>query len=157
MKCIDLIRIGLKIGSSSMFSLKTKAGLSAPRILPVTLLLAIATMQCAQAAFIVECRSDGRGFANFSAPGGTPAASTKSTAAGCIAANSIFGAPHTYIWKYSPGVDVDNYSPSAGTALGKYWDAVSGQACITNVVATGTAGGGRGKYRVYACWPTSGN
>src|SRR3954451_23471810 len=102
-----------------------------------------------QAAFIVECRSDGFGFANFSSPGGTPTTSTKATAPGCKAANSIFGAPHTYIWKYTPGVDADNYSPSTGTTLGKYWSPATGQAGITNVVATGTAGGGRGKYRVY--------
>src|SRR5947209_14736507 len=81
-----------------------------------TWLIAGLTARFAQGAFIVECRSDGWGYANFSYPGSTaPSASTKSTAPGCKAANSVFGAPHTYIWKYTPGVDADNYAPSAGT------------------------------------------
>src|SRR5947209_14668984 len=46
-----------------------------------TWLIAGLTARLAQGAFIVECRSDGWGYANFSYPGSTaPSASTKSTA-----------------------------------------------------------------------------
>jgi hypothetical protein len=124
--------------------------------LGAVVLTALMTQQV-RANFIVECYSDGKGYANFSYPGSTaPSSSTaKSTAAGCQATHSIFGAPHVYIFKYTPGVDSDNYSPSVGTSLGQYWNATSGS--TSNVLATGTAGGGRGKYRVYAAWPSSQN
>jgi hypothetical protein len=107
------------------------------------------------AAFVVECYSDGKGNANFANQSGTPGASTPSTAPGCQATHSVFGPTGNayYTFKYTPGVDTDNYVPSPGLLLGSTWTNWSS----TNVYASGASGGASGKYRVYATWISSAN
>jgi hypothetical protein len=100
-----------------------------------------------QAAFIVEAHSSGKANANFTGVGN---ASAKSTAIGCTASNSIFsgtGAANStrdFVYKYTPGVDLDNTALTAGTNLGN------------SDLATGLTGG-TGLYNVYITWPTSTN
>jgi hypothetical protein len=119
--------------------------------------IAVATLlsQSVHAAFVVECyQPTGRGSANFSSATITNGRSTTISAApGCQAGYSIFGGSSPYVFKYTPGVDADNYAPSAGLFLGNTWTNWGS----TNVYASGAAGGGTGKYRVYATWPSSAN
>ncbi len=97
-----------------------------------------------QAAFIVEAHSSGLANANFT---GTGSPSTKSTAIGCTATNSLFltsAGSRDYVYKYTPGVDLDNATLTAGTDLGN-GDLASGLV------------GGSGFYNVYITWPASTN
>jgi hypothetical protein len=120
------------------------------RVRKCALMLAAIALVAAvsQAAFIVEPHSSGLGNANFT---GVGAASTASTAAGLTATNSIWSgsgsgtSSRTYVYAYTPGVDLDNASIAAGTSLG---NAVS---------ATGLSGGGSGLYNVYITWPATTN
>ena len=102
-----------------------------------------------QASFIVETYSDGRGYSNFSYPGGAPSYTTSvSSAIGCIGTKSAFGgnaAADAYIFSYTPGLSVDNYSIAAGTNLGN------------GNLATGLVGGSSGLYNVYITWPSTNN
>ncbi len=98
------------------------------------------------AAFIVEVHSSGLGNANFS--GNYYDTSIPSTAVGLQGVHSVFGgtsAPHQYVFSYTPGVDLDNYSPSAGTDLGN------------GDLASGLDGHGIWPYNVYITWPASAN
>ncbi|NLH15833.1 MAG: hypothetical protein GX455_04580 [Phycisphaerae bacterium] len=111
------------------------------------ILLICASM--AQAAFIVEAHSSGRANAtNFT---GTGTSSIKSTAPGCIATGSIFsgsgaaGSSTEYVYKYTPAMDMDNWSPAPGTDL------------TNGHKASGLMGGLNGKYNVYITWPPSTN
>ncbi|NLH15834.1 MAG: PEP-CTERM sorting domain-containing protein [Phycisphaerae bacterium] len=97
-----------------------------------------------QAAFIVEAHSSGKANANFT---GTGSNSTKSTAIGCTASNSLFltsAGSRDYVYKFTPGVDLDNTTLTAGTDLGN-GDLASG-------LVSGT-----GIYNVYITWPASTN
>ena len=98
------------------------------------------------AAFIIEVHSSGLGYANYSGnPYGT---SIPSTAIGLQGNSSIFGGtggPHEYTFSYTPGVDLDNYSPSGGTDFGN------------GDLASGLDGHGVWPYNVYMTWPTSTN
>ncbi len=96
-----------------------------------------------EAAFMVEAHSSGRANAtNFT---GTGVASIPSTAPGVKATKSIFGGSHDYLFAYTPALDMDNYSPAAGT------DLTNGHA------SSGLMGGLSGKYNVYITWPASEN
>jgi len=109
----------------------------------------------AHAAFIVEAHSSGWANGNFSVNWtGTPSASTKSTAFGLKATNSVFGGAagnpgelplDKYTYAYTPGTDVDNVTVPAGTDLGN------------GVLASGMTGGGTGLYNVYITWPSTVN
>ena len=119
------------------------------RIQVIALLVMIALITAgAQAAFIVEPHESGKDFDNFE---GTPRYSvTPSTAIGLTATMSAYGSTvvsdpdvDTYIFYYTPGVDVDNTTIAAGTDLGN------------GDLATGLAGGCSGYYNVYATWPAS--
>lgn len=115
----------------------------------------------ASAGFLVEVRSGGVGNSNFALGpnmGGVVSNSTAtSPAVGTTAAiGSIFGGgspsgtttptPDEYRYSYTPGVDADNVSLAAGTALNDDGD-----------VAFGLAGGATGTYRVYTTWPNTSN
>jgi|GEM_PF-659675 len=110
------------------------------------LVLAIAGVS--QAAFIVEAHSSGRANANFDGVGN---ASLRSWAVGTKATNSLFsgtgaaGSTDTYIYSYTPGVDLDNWSFNPGDDLGN------------GRTATGMIGGETGFYNVYITWPPSTN
>jgi hypothetical protein len=99
-----------------------------------------------QAAFIVEPHSSGKAFDHFT---GTPRYSTGlSTAVGLTATSSAFGstvvASDVYVFSYTPGVDLDNTTLTAGTNLGN------------GDLATGLTGG-TGLYNVYITWCLSDN
>jgi len=120
------------------------------RVLKISVLMVLVAVTAGvQASFIVETNSDGRGYANFSYPGGAPSYTTAvSTAIGCIGTKSAYGgnaATDTYIFSYTPGLNADNYSIAAGTDLGN------------GNLATGLAGGGSGLYNVYITWPSTNN
>jgi hypothetical protein len=113
----------------------------------------------APAAFIVEVGANGLGNANFSYGGDTTSASsstTPSTAIGLTGTTSIFGGNastnDTYVFKYTPGTNTDNYSPAAGTILGDK----SGNPGEGNT-ASGLAGGISGTYNVYFTSPETTN
>ena len=117
------------------------------RIQVIALLVMIALVTAgAQAAFIVEPHESGKDFDNFT---GTPRYSvTPSYAIGLIATMSAYGSTiadpvDTYVFSYTPGVDVDNTTITAGTDLGN------------GDLATGLAGDCSGYYNVYATWPES--
>src|ERR1017187_10415435 len=108
------------------------------------ILLATLVAQPLHAAFVVECyQPTGRGSANFSSLTLTNGRSTGTSLAGCISGWSIFGGSSPYVFKYTPGVDADNYAPSTGLFLGNTWTNWGS----TNVYATGATGGASGKYR----------
>ncbi len=120
------------------------------RVFKISMLLVLVAVTAGvQASFIVETYSDGRGYANFSYPGGAPSYSTTvSPAIGCIGTKSAFGgnaAADSYIFSYTPGTDADNFSVAAGTDLGN------------GNLATGLVGGGSGLYNVYITWPSTNN
>jgi hypothetical protein len=124
------------------------------RLTKLLALVAIATtISSAHAAFIVEPRSGGKAFANFSTGGdtGVPSTSTaNSTAPGLTALlGSIFGGASTtvdqYLYSYTPGTNADNTAYAAALALGN------------GNLATGLTGGGTGLYKVYATWPSTAN
>lgn len=94
---------------------------------------------------------------NFSFGGDTTAASdsTQSFAVGLPAHQSLFGgngslSGDTYVMSYTPGTDVDNFSPAAGSLLGS----TTG---FGTELATGIAGGASGTYSVYITVPASTN
>jgi hypothetical protein len=98
-----------------------------------------------QAAFIVEAHSSGKANMNFT---GTGSASAKSTAIGCTASNSLFltsAGSRDYVYKYTPGVDLDNTPLTAGADLGN------------GDLASGLVGGTTGLYNVYITWPATTN
>jgi len=110
------------------------------------LILAAMTVET-HAAYVVEAHSSGLAWSNFSS-NGTPGTSVPSTAYGVTATNSVFGGTvdmDTYVYSYTPGVDVDNIAIPAGTNLGN------------GNLATGLTGGGSGLYNVYITWPASTN
>lgn len=124
--------------------------------LAVTLGLA----QAASAAFIVETRSGGVGFANFGFGPSTTSASTSTATSAAVgitpAIGSIFGGdapsgtttptPDAYTYKYTPSANADNKSFAVGTPLNS-----------TGQLAFGNTGGGAGPYRIYATWPFTTN
>jgi hypothetical protein len=124
------------------------------RLFNSIVVLMFLTAATVQAAFIVEVHETGRGYANFSS-NGTPGYSSfaVSEAVGCIGANSAYGGdvdPDTYTFTYTPGIDVDNYSMSAGIDLG---NDIAGN----DVFSSGITGGATGLYNVYVSWPSSTN
>jgi hypothetical protein len=118
-----------------------------------TAIAALGLTVTAQAAFIVEPRTGGKAFANFT--GNTTSTSTTgSTAVGLTPGlGSIFGGtgadattdPDKYVFSYTPGTNADNTTIAAGTDLGN------------GVLSTGLTGGTSGKYNVYITWPASTN
>ncbi|MEQ9459962.1 MAG: hypothetical protein RIG82_03280 [Phycisphaeraceae bacterium] len=108
-----------------------------------------------QAAFIIEVDTDGADDAavtyhpNFAFAGDTTTASTSSAALGVpglTGGNSIFGGnavnePDTYVFRYTPGIDADNFSPAPATPIN------------ATDAFRGIAGGVTGNYRIYATWP----
>jgi len=101
-----------------------------------------------EAAFIVEAHSSGLANANFQ---GTGVASLRSFAVGTQAGSSLVsgtclaGTENGYVYSYTPGVDVDNFLPAAGTDLGN------------DNSATGIVGGETGFYNVYVTWCNTAN
>jgi hypothetical protein len=109
----------------------------------------------AAAAYIVGAHSSEKGNATFSFGGDTTSASTSvpSAAVGLIGTNSIFGGnavnlPDTYVFSYTPGVNVDNTIFAPGAVLGST-TGFPGQ----GNVATGLPGGLPGLYNVYFTTP----
>jgi hypothetical protein len=115
--------------------------------------------QVASAAFIVETRSGGKGFANFDTPGTAPVSNSTATSPAfgvTPAIGSIFGGaapsgtstptPDTYTYRYTPGVDADNLTIPVGTVLSDDGD-----------FGFGMPGGITGTYRVYVTWPNTTN
>ncbi len=125
-------------------------------LLPFSLaLLLSATTSTARAAYLIEVDTDGADDgvltfnSHFEFGGDTTIASQSiaSTAIGLTGGDSIFGGngvndPDTYLYTYTPGVDVDNLNLAAGTPLNDDGD-----------VAYGLPGSVSGTYRVYATWP----
>lgn len=124
----------------------------------ITACALLATLNIAQAAFLLEIDTDGADDGpvtfnpNFSFGGDTTTASSSVTslAFGTTGGDSIFGGdgvvePDTYVYTYTPSVNADNLVIPPGTDLG------SGN------LATGFTGGGTGTYRVYATWPFTDN
>lgn len=118
------------------------------QVLILAFVLVVVCMASVEAAFIVEPHSSGIGNANFSSIG-TPSASTAGTAPGLQATNSVFGGTavdpdkDTYIFSYSPGTDVDNWTVPAYQYFGN------------GLYSTNLAGGDTGYYNAYITWPTS--
>lgn len=99
----------------------------------------------ANAGFIVEPHASGLASSNCDAP--QDVTSIVSNAIGLQATASIYrhSSNELITYTYTPGVDVDNFSPAAGTDLGNgdlYADLEGGQS---------------GVYNVYATWPASTN
>ena len=124
----------------------------------VALCISLLAAEVAHGAFVVEAHSSGKANAtNFSFGAGqtTAGASVASAAVGLTGTNSIFGGdgdPDTYVFSYTPGVDVDNTVFTPGTVLGS----TTGFPGEGNV-ATGFAGGLPGLYNVYFTAPESTN
>lgn len=126
----------------------------------LALCFSLLTASMAQAAFIVEAHSTGKANAtNFSFGGDTTSASTStafSAAVGTQATGSIFGGNgsvvDTYVYRYTPGVNLDNTVFAPGTILGST-NGFPGQ----GNVATGFVGGLPGPYNVYFTVPSSTN
>lgn len=112
----------------------------------------------ANAAFVVAVANDTSVLhPNFSFGGDTTAASFSATSAavGLGAHQSIFGGdgvalPDTYVVSYTPGTDVDNYSPATGALLGS-------STGFGTELASGLAGGTTGLYNVYISVPEATN
>ena len=126
-------------------------------ILTLSAISALLCAHAAHAAFIVEAHESGLANSNFSFGGDTTtaSASTPSAAVGLMGTNSIFGgdgatAADTYVFSYTPGTDIDNFSPAAGSLLGS----TTG---FGTEVASGVVGGGSGTYNVYWTTPASTN
>jgi peptidoglycan/xylan/chitin deacetylase (PgdA/CDA1 family) len=111
-----------------------------------------------QAAYLVEVDTDGldNGILLYSpdfAFGGDTTTAGQGVAAstiGLTGGDSIFGgngvsALDTYVFTYVPDSSVDNQFFDSGTPLG------------AGNYASGVAGGGPGRYAVYATWPTTSN
>jgi hypothetical protein len=113
-----------------------------------------------QAAYIVETRAGGKGFADFSLGGSTAPASTSTATSAAVGTTtgigSIFGGngvpADVYIYSYTPGADADNTTFATGAILGSKTN-FPGQANIS----TGLTGGESGTYRVYLTVPESTN
>lgn len=129
------------------------------RLLLPGLVIAALAAAPASAAFLVEIDIDGLDDgvliynSNFAFGGDTTTASQSAAASavGLTGGDSIFGGdgttePDTYRYFYTPGDDVDNLFPAAGTALNNDGD-----------VASGLIGGDAGMYAVYATWPLTSN
>lgn len=122
--------------------------------LMVSVLLALLVVGVSQAAFIVEAfpgddtRPAGLANENFE---GVGTASLRSYAAGTTAQRSLFsgtgaaGSTDTYVYSYTPGVDLDNTTFDPGEDLGN------------SRAATGMIGGETGFYNVYITWPPTTN
>jgi hypothetical protein len=113
----------------------------------------------AQAAFIVGGHASEKGNANFGFGGDTTTAgnSVPSAAVGLIGTNSRFGGDgvnlgDTYVFRYTPGVDLDNTVFVPGTVLGS----TTGFPGNGNL-ASGLPGGLSGRYNVYFTTPESTN
>lgn len=113
-------------------------------------------MSSAYGARVIEVDVDGRDDGvltyspYFSFGGDTTAAnqSVKGAALGLSGGDSIYGgngSNDTYVFSYTPGAHADNLFLDPGTPLGN------------GDYATGAAGGGPGRYAVYATWPTTSN
>ena len=124
----------------------------------VVLCTSLFAASVAQAAFVIEAHSSGKANAtNFSFGAGqtTAGASVPSAAVGLTASNSVFGGdgnPDTYVFSYTPGVDVDNTVFAPGTVLGST-TSFPGE----GNVASGLPGGTAGLYNVYFTAPESTN
>ncbi|NLW84039.1 MAG: PEP-CTERM sorting domain-containing protein [Phycisphaerae bacterium] len=99
------------------------------------------------AAFVVEPHSSGLASDHFYHNGPTaPSPSTAGTAPGLTATNSVFGgsavdpAKDTYVYSYTPGMDVDN------------WDVPAYQYFGNGLYTTNETGGQTGYYNVYITW-----
>ncbi|MGK0188551.1 MAG: hypothetical protein ACI9R3_004362 [Verrucomicrobiales bacterium] len=116
------------------------------------------SLSAAQAAFLIEVDIDGADDGaltpspNFSFGGDTTAASQSvaGAAVGLTGGDSLFGgngvaSADSYVFSYTPGIDVDNLTLAAGTDLNGA------------DTATGIIGGTSGVYNIYATWPTSAN
>ncbi|MGL4512621.1 MAG: hypothetical protein ACRCT8_05975 [Lacipirellulaceae bacterium] len=116
--------------------------------------------QVASAAFIVETRSGGKGFANFAFGPNTTSASNSTATSPAFgvtpAIGSIFGGdapsgtttptPDAYTFKYTPGTDADNLVIPVNTVLND-----------DGGFGFGMPGGISGTYRVYTTWPNTSN
>jgi len=135
-------------------------------ILSVAIPLTLTLVAPARAAFMVEAIAPGKATANFSSTGHST--SIPSTAVGVTSPNSAFGNPNDttgpdiYMFRYTPGVDVDNTVFVPGTVLGNSSASdVDGAGptapTYANVpqLASGLLGGGSGRYRVYFTTPAS--
>lgn len=102
----------------------------------------------APAAFIVEAYSPGLANENFE---GVGTGSLRSWAVGTTAGKSLFsgtgaaGSTDTYVYSYTPGVDIDNKAFNPGDDL------------RNGRTATGIIGGETGFYNVYITWPPTTN
>ena len=126
------------------------------KLLALGTVLTIACVQTVQAAFIVEPIAGGLAYNHYAyLPAGGVASVTAlgGTAPGLSGINSSIyggnGATDTYRFSYTPGTDVDNWSPAAGLTLGDNY--------LVDNYATGVIGGGSGRYNVYATWIVSSN
>jgi hypothetical protein len=126
----------------------------------VALCASLLSVGRAAAAFIVEAHTSGKANAtNFSFGGTTTSISTStafSQAVGLSGTGSIFGGnganTDTYVFSYTPGVDVDNTVFVPGTILGS-----TGGFPGQGNVATGFVGGLPGLYNIYFTAPESTN
>jgi peptidoglycan/xylan/chitin deacetylase (PgdA/CDA1 family) len=128
-----------------------------PRFCALLVVAACLGWSPARAAYLIEVDSDGRddGHLAYSpdfAFGGNTTGATQSVAATAIGlggGDSIFGGngnhPDTYLYTYRPDAQADNCYLDPGTPLG------NGHS------ASGAAGGGPGRYAVFAAWPASTN
>lgn len=122
------------------------------------LLLVGSAGQSARAAFMVETRPGGKGFANFGLGGNTTTIGTSTATSGAIGRTagigSVFGGDgtvsDTYVFRYTPGSNADNTAFPASTVLGS----VTGFPGEGNV-SSGMTGGASGTYRVYFTTPES--
>jgi hypothetical protein len=123
-----------------------------------TLALASVFLAPANAAYIVETRSGGKGFADFGFGGDTTSASTSTATSAAVgtttAIGSIFGGNgttvDTYVYSYTPGSDADNTTFATGAILGSKTNFPG-----NGNVSTGLTGGVSGTYRVYLTVPES--
>ena len=134
--------------------------ISEMKLLHISSLIAAGTicLSPANAAFLIEVDIDGADDGNlsfspnFSFGGDTTSASQSapSGAEGMTGGDSIFGGNgsaegDTYVFSYTPGVDVDNLTLAAGTPLNGA------------DTASGIVGGDSGIYNIFATWPFTEN
>lgn len=130
--------------------------------IPCVVSLLALTVSSASAAFLVNANT---ADPNFSFGGDTTTASASVASAAVGAGDqSLFGGDgsgvaddpfdpataDTYVFTYTPGSDVDNFSPAPGSLLGS----TTG---FGTEFASGVVGGGSGTYNVYITAPASEN
>jgi hypothetical protein len=122
----------------------------------LSLSLAGAFVASSHGATIIEAHSSGFLTDNFEVVEGNALQSGVSSAPGRQATNSVYASEAaTWVFSFTPGTDLDNWTPEAGTALTNATH--GGGETATGLTQDDLLAGGTGEYRIFATWPWSTN